>query len=83
VRIVCILIQIFSIVLIARILLEWLQLPPDHPVTRFRAALRVVTDPVLRPLRKVIPPIRTGSVAIDLSPLVVFVALGILAAAVC
>lgn len=82
-RIVCILIQIFSIVLIARILLEWLNLPYDHPVTRFRSALRVVTDPILKPLRRVIPPIRTGSIAIDLSPLVVFVALGILAAAIC
>jgi YggT family protein len=81
--VVCLLIQVFALVLIARILLEWLQLPYDHPVTRVRGALRVVTDPVLVPLRRLIPPIRTGSVAIDLSPLVVFVVLGILGAVVC
>jgi YggT family protein len=81
--VVCLLIQVFALVLIARILLEWLQLPYDHPVTRVRSVLRAVTDPVLAPLRRVIPPIRTGGVAIDLSPLVVFVALGILGAVVC
>jgi YggT family protein len=81
--VVCRIIQIYSLVLIARILLEWIQVSGDHPVARTRWLLRKVTDPVLVPMRRVIPPIRAGGVGIDLSPMVVLVALGIIGAVVC
>ncbi|MCJ7727013.1 MAG: YggT family protein [Acidimicrobiia bacterium] len=81
--IICRLIQVYSLVLIARILLEWLQVSPDHPVARARRILRAVTDPVLIPVRMMIPPINTGGVGIDLSPLVVLVALGIIGSVIC
>jgi len=83
VGVVCALIQVFGLVLIARILLEWLALPDDHAMTRVRAVLRRITDPVLTPIRRVIPPIRVGGAGIDLSPLVVFVGLGLVGAAIC
>jgi uncharacterized protein YggT (Ycf19 family) len=38
---------------------------------------------VLRPLRNLIPPIRMGAMALDLSPIVVFVILGVLQRALC
>ncbi|WP_144792787.1 YggT family protein [Kocuria palustris] len=37
-----------------------------------------VTDPMLTPLRKLIPPLRMGGVALDLSSLVLILGLGIL-----
>lgn len=81
--VVCWLIDIYGLILIARIVLEWLQLPFDHPVTRVRAVLRAVTDPVLVPIRRVVPPLRAGGVALDLSPLVVFAILIVLRAIIC
>ena len=81
--IVCRLIQVYSLVLIARILLEWLQVSADHPVARARRILRAVTDPLLIPVRRLIPPLNAGGVGIDLSPLVVLVALGIIGSVIC
>jgi len=81
--IICRLIQIYSLVLIARILLEWIQVSPDHPVARARRVLRAVTDPVLTPVRRLLPPVRAGGVGIDLSPMVVIVALWIIASIIC
>jgi YggT family protein len=42
-----------------------------------------LTEPVLRPLRGIIPPVRMGAVGFDLSPIIVFVALGILQRSIC
>ena len=40
--------------------------------------LEGVTEPVLRPLRKMIPPVRAGGIGLDLSILVAFVILAVL-----
>jgi len=81
--IICRVIQVYSLVLIARILLEWIQVSPDHPVARARRVLRAVTDPVLIPVRRMIPPIRAGGIGLDLSPIVVLVALSIIGGVLC
>jgi YggT family protein len=39
-----------------------------------------ITEPVLRPVRRLLPPIRMGGMAMDLSPIIVFIVLGILRA---
>ncbi|GHJ44946.1 YggT family protein [Catellatospora sp. TT07R-123] len=52
-----------------------------HPVRGSAAALEVVwsvTDPPLKALRRVIPPLRIGTVSIDLSSLVLLVILSVL-----
>ena len=64
--------QIYTFVLLIRILITWIpNLDPHHPIVQL---LFQVTDPVLEPARKLIPPIGM----IDISPIVVFIALGIL-----
>ena len=66
-------VEIYTFVLLARILMTWIpNLDPYNPIVRF---LRQITDPVLEPARQVIPPIGM----IDISPIVVFFALQILA----
>ncbi|MCB2222931.1 MAG: YggT family protein [Actinobacteria bacterium] len=83
-RVVCVALQVFWLVVVARIVLEWVHVSGDeHPVARARWVLRRLTDPVLRPLRRLIPPLRTGGVAIDLSPMVLLVGLWILSGIVC
>ncbi|WP_035858517.1 YggT family protein [Cryptosporangium arvum] len=74
---------VFWWVLIARIVLDWSVVLAGPPAWGgFRAkAINVVTritEPVLAPIRKVVPPLRVGGVAIDLSIILVFVALIVL-----
>jgi YggT family protein len=57
---------IVAIVLV--IIGSWVPLAPDGPAYRGFVALRRVTDPVLQPVRRVIPPV--GGM-IDLSPTIV------------
>ena len=82
-RAVCLLLQVFAAVLFARVVLEWIPVGEEHPVGRVRRVLRVVTQPVLAPVRALVPPLRVGSVAIDLSPLILILLLNLLAAALC
>lgn len=64
--------QIYTFVLLIRILITWIpNLDPYHPIVQL---LFQVTEPVLEPARKLIPPIGM----IDISPIVVFIILGIL-----
>ncbi len=65
------LINLYEIVLIVRIVLTWVPHNPYHPAARF---LYRVTDPVLMPVRKVVPPI----MGMDISPIIVFIGLGFL-----
>ena len=50
----------------------------DSPVIKIQAALARVCEPVLRPVRRIIPPVRVGGVGLDLSVLVVFLVISVL-----
>ena len=81
--IICGLLQIYIFVIFGRIILEWIQVPSDHPVGAVRRGLATVVDPVLRPLRRVIPPVRIGMGALDFSPLILIVGIVILQGVIC
>ena len=66
-------VQIYTYVLIARIVVSWLQVDRSNPAVQ---ALFQVTEPVLEPFRKLIPPIGM----IDISTIVVIILLRILEA---
>ena len=53
---------------------EWL-----YPIIR---VVNQVTEPVLRPFRRMIPPLRIGAAALDVSILLVFLIVALLRAAV-
>jgi YggT family protein len=72
----------YAYVVLARVILEWIPVSYDHPVARVRSVLRAATDPVLVPLRRMIPPLRTGGMALDLSPMVLMILLFLLAGAI-
>ena len=74
---------LFLVLLIARAILDWaatLSGPgmPGSFRSRFSAGVRAVTEPVLAPVRRVLPPLRVGGVSIDLAFIVVFVAIVII-----
>ena len=86
-QVACIAIDIARWGLIIWIVLSWVvsfgRLTFDHPVRRLYDLLSRGVEPVLRPLRNVIPPVRIGGAALDLSPLVLFVGLWVLSIVIC
>jgi YggT family protein len=81
--ILCVILTVYTILLFVRVLVSWAYLfgfrPPfTGPLRTILDLLDDVTDPVLRPLRAMIPPVRTGGVGIDLSIIVAFVVLAVL-----
>lgn len=66
---------LFLIVLIGRLMLDWVQVlarswRPHGPVLVVAEVVYSITDPPLRLLRRVIPPLRLGQVRLDLAFLV-------------
>jgi YggT family protein len=81
--IVCLLIQVYLFVVLIRILMSWV---PPTPGTTYQSvydAFDRITEPVLAPIRAVIPPVRLGVTQLDLSPIVVFVVGTLLIRAIC
>jgi YggT family protein len=81
--ILCILLTIYTIILFIRVLVSWAYLfgfrPPLYgPLRKALDLLEDLTEPVLRPLRALIPPIRAGGMGLDLSIIVAFVILAVL-----
>jgi len=66
-------IELYVIVLIVRALLSWFPAAPGTVLFKVVRALDAVTEPVLRPNRRILPPVRAGGMGIDLSILVVVV----------
>lgn len=73
-------IQIYYIILFARIILSWFMMGAGGSDT-LSSIYRVVyalTEPLLAPLRKVLPMIRMGAGYLDLSPIVLLFLLSLL-----
>ncbi|MBV8464249.1 MAG: YggT family protein [Acidimicrobiales bacterium] len=66
--------ELFVLVLFAYAVLSWVetQVSYDSPVRKVQRVLAAICDPVLYPVRRVIPPARIGGVGIDLSVIIVF-----------
>lgn len=64
--------EIYGWLIFARLILSWIRLDGSHPIVQF---LYRATEPVLRPARQLIPP----AGGLDFSPIIVFVALRLVA----
>ena len=76
---------VVELVLIARVVLDWVGvLAPGGSggVVTARLWTHRVTEPVIAPVRRVLPPLRLGSVSIDLAFTAVFLAVVVLRAVV-
>lgn len=72
---VCNLLQVYLLAIFGRILLSWFPVSPGSPVASVFSVLYAITEPVLGPLRRMIPPIGPG---IDISPIIVIFGMQIL-----
>ena len=77
-QIICFLLQLYLLILLARIVLSWFPSSGSGAMGGVQRFLYGVTEPVLAPLRALLPPVRFGAVGIDLSPIIVFFGLNIL-----
>ncbi|MFK5583945.1 MULTISPECIES: YggT family protein [unclassified Serinicoccus] len=81
-QILALLLNLYFFVLIGRLIFDWVQVfardwRPKGPVLVLANGIYSLTDPPLRALRRVIPPLRLGGVALDLGFLVLIIAVGI------
>lgn len=65
-KILHIIMMIYVWIVIIRAVLSWVNVPSLYPV---HVILYYLTEPVMRPLRRIIPPSRLGG--IDISPIIV------------
>lgn len=78
-QIICPLLNIFILLLFARVILSWFPISEHSPIAPVVSFLYTVTEPVLGPIRRVMP--RVGM--FDLSPLIVVFGVSILQRAIC
>ena len=84
---IALVLRVYWYVLLGRVIIEMIQSFSRHwsPPRWFAVVaepLFVLTDFAIRPLRRIIPPLRLGGVALDLSVLVLFLILTILSSIV-
>lgn len=68
------LLNLFSLAIFARAILSFFPISPSSPVASIAQFLYRITEPVLAPVRRVLPPMG----GLDLSPLVVIIGIQIL-----
>lgn len=76
------LLYLFLLVLLAYSILSWITISGrmnfDSPVFKIQRMLGKICEPVLQPVRKLIPPVQVGGVGLDLSVLIVFLVITVL-----
>lgn len=71
-KIISLLITIYTYIVIARVFSSWVSASPYNPIVR---TLYILTEPILRKIRKIIPFIPIGAGYIDLSPILLLLLL--------
>jgi len=86
-RLLCTLLYLVWMFLLVWIILSYVvnfgRLPWGHPIRRIYDGMSDVINPVLAPIRRVLPPVRAGGLGLDLSPLILFFIIIILQRLVC
>ena len=65
------LVDLYSLIIVAAVVVSWINVPRSNPAVRF---LRALTEPVLAPVRKILP----SAGRMDFSAVVVLVGLRLL-----
>jgi YggT family protein len=71
---------LFLLILFARVLLSYFPISPGTPMASVQRVVGAVTDPVLSPVRRLLPPVSLGGTGavLDMSPIIVFIVVFIL-----
>lgn len=80
--ILCFALQVYYFLLLAYVILSWVPRPPE-PFEGLVRLVRGAVDPVVTPIRRFLPPLQLGGVALDLSVLVLFFGIVLLQSVIC
>jgi YggT family protein len=80
VGILCVALNLYTFVIIGRILMSWVPATRGGPMESIDLVLRSLTEPVLGPLRRAIPPVRLGAMALDVSPMILLLVIQVIVA---
>jgi len=69
-RVIHIALMVYIWILVGRVILSWIQVPSLYQIA---VILYRITEPVLKPVRKFVPPYRMGG--LDISPMIVILIL--------
>lgn len=69
--------QLYTYVLLLYVIFSWVPRPPEA-LRPFMIGVARLVEPVAAPLRRAIPPLRIGMVALDLSIILLFLAVQVL-----
>ncbi len=75
-------IQLYILLIVVRALMSWFPLRSGTTAYRIYSWVYDVTEPYLQLFRRVLPPVRMGNAALDLSPIVGFIVLLVIRAIV-
>jgi uncharacterized protein YggT (Ycf19 family) len=78
----CILVLLFQLAFLLRIVLSFFPLAPGGGVSSVRDLAIVVTDPLVLPIRRVVPPLG-GGVGIPVADILVLIGLQVLVGIIC
>jgi YggT family protein len=79
VQLICIVLTVYMVILAARAILSWFPIRSDSPVASVFGVIHDLTEPVLAPMRRLIPP----AGMFDISFLILWVLLFIVRNAIC
>ena len=72
------LLNLYVFVIFVRIILSWFPITPGTAMASIHSFVQALTEPVLAPIRRALPPARMGSMGFDFSPMIVIVGIYIL-----
>ena len=71
----CTLAQLYMLALFLRIVLSWFPISPGGAMAGIFSFLYTITEPILGPVRRMLPPVGMGGMGLDLSPIIVLLVL--------
>ncbi len=81
--ILCRVVEVYLYILFARVIISWFPIAPESGLASVYKFLHTVTEPVLGPIRRAIPPVGLGGMGLDLSPIIVFLGFTLLRSYLC
>ena len=72
------LLQLYIVVIFVRVILSWFPISPDSPMASVYKFVYSITEPVLGPIRRVMPGARVGGMGLDFSPIIALLALEVI-----
>jgi YggT family protein len=79
---ICAALQVFVVLIFVRIILSWFP-ASDGLFATVQNATFTATEWAMGPLRRLLPPVRLGAAALDLSPLVLLIGITVLQGIIC